>query len=162
MEDSFCENVFRSSTKSFFVCGKKECRLLQNWMEATHLFLKGDDLGWGAPDLSDDQGWAPAPTYPWASPPNAKYMAPDVARGLESRAWRSLTLHFSHSSNRRRFSLTIWVRFPERVGNLAPRIHQRFFGAVAAHCSHDRRVWARSPAKSNSPTDRRTFLITNT
>jgi hypothetical protein len=131
----------------------------------THLHTPGhhgDTQGWGAPDLSDDQGWAPAPTYPWASPPNAKYMAPDVARGLESRAWRSLTLHFSHSSNRRRFSLTIWVRFPTCVGNLASRIHQRFFGAVAAHCCHDRRVWARSPAKSNSPTDRLTFLITNT
>ena len=57
MENSFCENVFRSSTKSFFVCGKKECRLLQNWMEATHLFLEGDDLGWGAPGLGDDLGW---------------------------------------------------------------------------------------------------------
>ena len=28
----------------------------------------GDTQGWGAPDLSDDQEWAPAPTYPWASP----------------------------------------------------------------------------------------------
>ena len=28
----------------------------------------GDTQGWGAPDLSDDQVWAPAPTYPWASP----------------------------------------------------------------------------------------------
>ena len=26
-------------------------------MEATHLFLKGDDLGWGAPGLGDDLGW---------------------------------------------------------------------------------------------------------
>ena len=56
MEDSFCENVFRSSTKSFFVCGKK-IRLLQNRVKATHLFLEGDDLGWGAPGLGDDLGW---------------------------------------------------------------------------------------------------------
>ena len=30
----------------------------------------GDTQGWGAPDLSDDQGWALALmiTYPWASP----------------------------------------------------------------------------------------------
>ena len=30
----------------------------------------GDTQGWGAPDLSDDQEWAPAPTYtwPWAPP----------------------------------------------------------------------------------------------
>ena len=28
----------------------------------------GDTQGWGASDLSDDQGWAPAPTYTWASP----------------------------------------------------------------------------------------------
>ena len=28
----------------------------------------GGTKGWGAPDLSDDQGWAPAPTYPWAPP----------------------------------------------------------------------------------------------
>ena len=28
----------------------------------------GDTQGWGAPDLSDDQGWAPAPTYHWAPP----------------------------------------------------------------------------------------------
>ena len=28
----------------------------------------GDAQESGAPDLSDDQGWAPAPTYPWASP----------------------------------------------------------------------------------------------
>ena len=26
-------------------------------MQATHLFLKGDDLGWGAPGLGDDLGW---------------------------------------------------------------------------------------------------------
>ena len=26
-------------------------------MEATHLFLEGDDLGWGAPGLGDDLGW---------------------------------------------------------------------------------------------------------
>ena len=26
----------------------------------------GETQGWGAPDLSDDQVWAPAPTYPWA------------------------------------------------------------------------------------------------
>ena len=57
MENSFCENVFRSSTKSFFVCGNKEFRLLQNWVEATHLLLEGDDLGWGAPGLGDDLWW---------------------------------------------------------------------------------------------------------
>ena len=32
-------------------------RLLQNRVQATHLFLKGDDLGWGAPGLGDDLGW---------------------------------------------------------------------------------------------------------
>ena len=26
-------------------------------MQATHLFLKGDDLGWGVPGLGDDLGW---------------------------------------------------------------------------------------------------------
>ena len=26
-------------------------------MQATHLFLEGDDLGWGAPGLGDDLGW---------------------------------------------------------------------------------------------------------
>ena len=26
-------------------------------MQATHLFLKGDDLGWGDPGLGDDLGW---------------------------------------------------------------------------------------------------------
>ena len=56
MEKSFCENVFRSSTTSFFVCGKV-FRLLQNRVKATHLFLEGDDLGWGAPGLGDDLGW---------------------------------------------------------------------------------------------------------
>ena len=32
-------------------------RLLQNRVQATHLFLKGDDFGWGAPGLGDDLGW---------------------------------------------------------------------------------------------------------
>ena len=36
---------------------KKFLRLLQNRVQATHLFLKGDDLGWGAPGLGDDLGW---------------------------------------------------------------------------------------------------------
>ena len=31
--------------------------LLQNRVQATHIFLKGDDLGWGAPGLGDDLGW---------------------------------------------------------------------------------------------------------
>ena len=26
-------------------------------MQATHLFSKGDDLGWGVPGLGDDLGW---------------------------------------------------------------------------------------------------------
>ena len=26
-------------------------------MQATHIFLEGDDLGWGAPGLGDDLGW---------------------------------------------------------------------------------------------------------
>ena len=26
-------------------------------MQATHLPLEGDDLGWGAPGLGDDLGW---------------------------------------------------------------------------------------------------------
>ena len=38
-----------SSMKKFF-------RLLQNRVQATHLSLKGDDLGWGAPGLGDDSG----------------------------------------------------------------------------------------------------------
>ena len=33
---------------------KKFLRLLQNRVQATHLFLEGDDLGWGAPGLGDD------------------------------------------------------------------------------------------------------------
>ena len=49
-EQSFCENVFHN----FFVC--KSLRLLQNRVQATHLFLKGDDLGWGAPGFGDDLG----------------------------------------------------------------------------------------------------------
>ena len=32
-------------------------RLLQNRVKATHSFLEGDDLGWGAPGLGDDLGW---------------------------------------------------------------------------------------------------------
>ena len=36
---------------------KKFLRLLQNRVQATHLFLKDDDLGWGAPCLGDDSGW---------------------------------------------------------------------------------------------------------
>ena len=35
---------------------KKFLRLLQNRVQATHIFLKGDDLGWGAPGLGDDLG----------------------------------------------------------------------------------------------------------
>ena len=36
---------------------KKFLRLLQNRVQAIHLFLKGDDLGRGAPGLGDDLGW---------------------------------------------------------------------------------------------------------
>ena len=36
---------------------KKFLCLLQNRVQATHLFSKGDDLGWGAPGLGDDLGW---------------------------------------------------------------------------------------------------------
>ena len=36
---------------------KKSLRLLQNRVQATHLFLKGDNLGWGAPGLGGDLGW---------------------------------------------------------------------------------------------------------
>ena len=36
---------------------KKFLRLLQNRVQATHLSLEGDDLGWGAPGLGDDLGW---------------------------------------------------------------------------------------------------------
>ena len=32
-------------------------RLLQNRVQATHLSLEGDDLGWGAPGLGGDLGW---------------------------------------------------------------------------------------------------------
>ena len=59
-EKCFCENVFRSST-IFFVC-EKVFRLLQNRVQATHIFLEGDDLGWGAPGLGDDLGWGGEPT----------------------------------------------------------------------------------------------------
>ena len=48
-EKSFCENVFRSSTNFL--------RLLQNRVQATHVFLEDDDLGWGAPGHGDDLGW---------------------------------------------------------------------------------------------------------
>ena len=30
---------------------------MQNQVQATHLLLEGDDLGWGAPGLGDDLGW---------------------------------------------------------------------------------------------------------
>ena len=40
-----------------FASVKKFLRLLQNRVQATHLFLQGDDLGWGAPGLSDDLHW---------------------------------------------------------------------------------------------------------
>ena len=54
----FCENVFRSST-NFCVC--ESFRLLQNRVQATHIFLKDYDLEWawewGAPCLGDDLGW---------------------------------------------------------------------------------------------------------
>ena len=36
---------------------KKFLRLLQNRVQATHLFLEGDDLEWGASGLGDDLGW---------------------------------------------------------------------------------------------------------
>ena len=36
---------------------KNSLRLLQNRVQATQLFLKGDDFGWGAPGLGDDLGW---------------------------------------------------------------------------------------------------------
>ena len=36
---------------------KKFLRLLQNRVQATHLYLKGDDLGSGTPGLGDDLGW---------------------------------------------------------------------------------------------------------
>ena len=36
---------------------KKFLRLLQNRVQATHLFLEDDDLGWGAPGLGDDLRW---------------------------------------------------------------------------------------------------------
>ena len=55
-EKSFCANVFRSSTNCF-VCEKVFSSVKQNRVQATHLFLKGDDLGWGAPGLGDDLGW---------------------------------------------------------------------------------------------------------
>ena len=40
---------------------KKFRRLLQNQVQATHLFLEGDDLGWGAPGLGDDLGCGGGP-----------------------------------------------------------------------------------------------------
>ena len=36
---------------------KKFRRLLQNQVQATHLFPEGDDLRWGAPGLGVDLGW---------------------------------------------------------------------------------------------------------
>ena len=39
----------------FFSSVKKFLRLLQN--RVIHIFLKGGDLGWGAPGLGDDLGW---------------------------------------------------------------------------------------------------------
>ena len=47
-EKSSCENV-RPQISSFV---KKFHRLLQNRVQATHIFL-----GWGAPGLGDDLGW---------------------------------------------------------------------------------------------------------
>ena len=57
-EKGFCENVLRSST-NLFVCEKVSSSVAKpvNRVQATHLFLKGDDLGWGAPGLGDDLGW---------------------------------------------------------------------------------------------------------
>ena len=43
VEKRFCENVFS------FVAKPR--------VKATHSFLEGDDLGWGAPGLGDDLGW---------------------------------------------------------------------------------------------------------
>ena len=54
-DKGFCENAFRSAT-NLFVC-ERFLRLLPNRVQATHLFLIGDDLGWGAPGLGDDLGW---------------------------------------------------------------------------------------------------------
>ena len=54
-ENGVCENVFRRP--QIFSSVKKSLRLLQNRVQATHLFLKGDDLGWGTPGLGDDLGW---------------------------------------------------------------------------------------------------------
>ena len=47
-----------SVSPQIFSSMKKFLRLLQNRVQAIHLFLKGDDLGWGAPGLGDDLGWA--------------------------------------------------------------------------------------------------------
>ena len=49
-------SVFRSST-TFFACEKFLCPL-QNRVQAPHLFLEGDALGWGAPGLGNDLGWS--------------------------------------------------------------------------------------------------------
>ena len=43
-EKILCEDVFRSSTN--FSSVKKFLRLLQNRVQATHIFLEGDDLWW--------------------------------------------------------------------------------------------------------------------
>ena len=59
-EKSLRENVLRSSTIFSFV--KKFLRLLQNRVQATHLFLKGDDLGWGGEATRDAQGCGGGPS----------------------------------------------------------------------------------------------------
>ena len=40
---------------------KKFLRLLQNRVQATHLFLEGDDLGWGGEATRDAQGCGGGP-----------------------------------------------------------------------------------------------------
>ena len=49
--------MFSVRPQKFFSSVEKFFRLLQNRVQATHLFLKDDDLGWGAPGLGDDLGW---------------------------------------------------------------------------------------------------------
>ena len=63
-----------STINTLIVCQLSMCSLYPSQAiprVGAHLHTPGhhgDTQGWGAPDLSDDQGWAPAPTYPWASP----------------------------------------------------------------------------------------------
>ena len=42
--------------RNFFPFVHTNFSFVKNQVQVTHLFVKGDDLGWGAPGLGDDLG----------------------------------------------------------------------------------------------------------